>query len=174
MSEPLRYPTDLMIHRWQRWSSAHSVIAGYQRRCSFLSASLFHESVSTLGSLKWQCVLSCAEEECSRQSWSLFVLADSRVILLPIGVMDTGPLRLVFPLFKIICHPPPPPSIHKSCDISRLWTWVCLYFTAPTKLIFSIPDWKMKVKWQLALNSLMSMGSRFLEHLTQFLSFPNL
>lgn len=51
--------------------------------------------------------VSLAEEECSRQGWSLFVLADSRVILLPIGVMDTVPLRLAFPLFKMICQPRP-------------------------------------------------------------------
>lgn len=31
--------TDLMIHNWQRWSSALSVMADNQKQCSFLSAS---------------------------------------------------------------------------------------------------------------------------------------
>lgn len=58
-------------------------------------------SVSALGSLKWQRVWG-GEEECSRWGRSLFVLADSRIISLPIGVMDTFPQGLMFPLAKMI------------------------------------------------------------------------
>lgn len=58
-------------------SLCHCSISEALLHSIFLS---FHKSVSTLGSLKWQCVCaSCAEEECRRQGWSLFVLADSRV-----------------------------------------------------------------------------------------------
>lgn len=60
-------------------SLCHCSISEALLHSIFLS---FHKSVSTLGSLKWQCVCvcaSCAEEECRRRGWSLFVLADSRV-----------------------------------------------------------------------------------------------
>lgn len=39
ISELHRHPTDLMIHKWQRWSSVHSVIVVYQKHCSLLSIS---------------------------------------------------------------------------------------------------------------------------------------
>lgn len=72
------------------------------------------------------CVWAVQSEECSRRSCSLLVLADSRVILLPIGVMDTVPLGPEFPLFKMIrC-----PTIHVSNDVSRYTTRVCVCATS--------------------------------------------
>lgn len=110
-----KHHVDFMIHKQQKWWRAHSVIVDYQKRCSALSippsTRLSAHSLALNGSL---CV-SCAGEECSRQSCSLLLLADATVILLPIGVTHSVPLVLQFPLFKMIGYTTQ--LIHLSCEI---------------------------------------------------------
>lgn len=85
-----RHSIDLMIHKWQRWSSVQSVILTYQTiKHINLSVSPSARLSAHLVALNGSVSVSLAEEVCSRQGWSQFVLADSRVILLPIAVMDT-------------------------------------------------------------------------------------
>lgn len=106
-------PINAVIHKWQRRWSARSII----------SAPLYlppppTPHMSLLLSLNGSVCASCWGGMQRRHGRSLFVLADSRVILLPIGVMDTFPLR--GSCFHYLRRPrSTSTSIHKSCDTSR-------------------------------------------------------
>lgn len=120
-----RRPINSMVHKWQRWSSAHSVIVAYQKHFSILSfspsTSLSAHSAALNGSV---CVCELCRGGMQKTGLEPICLGRFKGNFYYLLASWTHFLRgLCFHYLKWSVKSP---SIHKSCDISRCRTWACV------------------------------------------------
>lgn len=109
-----------MIHKWQRWSSAHSVIGAYQKHCSIRSVSLptalSAHSVALNGSV---CEL-CRE---GMQKTRLEPICLGRFKGNFTTYWRHGHISFAGLCFHYLKWSVKSACVHESCDISRCRTW---------------------------------------------------